>query len=389
MTTIKKKKKCQKIFLSSKENGKRTGVGLSLLNILSVPLSDARSASVGKDKTTSFFESSNLSVPLNGSPNLLRSGGDGELGLQFQTSVLGLLEETGGARHVLVRRVGARTDESDLDLIRPSVLLADLGKLGDGGSEIGSEGTVDVGFEFREVDVDDLVVFGVLVGLEVVGEGLGVSSDLRSVGSLEVFSHALIEGEERGRRADLGTHVTDGSHASAAEGFDTRTAVFDDSAGSALDGEDASNLENNVLGSSPAADFTSKIDTNDLGALEFPRDSSHNVDGVSATDTASDHTETTRVGGMRVGADHEASRESVVFENDLMNDTRAGFPEAEAVFGGGGGKEVVDLLVDSVGASEILDTADLSLDEMVAVDGGGDGGGVHSGGHELEQGHLK
>ncbi|KAF8954574.1 hypothetical protein BDZ97DRAFT_1864540, partial [Flammula alnicola] len=71
-----------------------------------------------------------------------------------------------------------------------------------------------------------------------------------------------------------------------------------------------------------------------------------------------------------------------------MNDSRAGFPEAETVFCGSSCQEVVDLLVDRDGASEILDAANLGLDQVVTVDGGGDGGGVHSSGHELEQGHL-
>jgi hypothetical protein len=49
---------------------------------------------------------------------------------------------------------------------------------------------------------------------------------------------------------------------------------------------------------------------------------------------------------VRVGADKETTGESIVLEEDLVNDTRAGLPETDVVLGAGGGKEVVDLLVD-------------------------------------------
>jgi hypothetical protein len=105
-------------------------------------------------------------------------------------------------------------------------------------------------------------------------------------------------------------------------------------------------------------------------------------------DTDSSHTETTSVGGVRVGTDEESTGESVVLEDDLVNDTRAGLPETNVVLCAGGGKEVVDLLVDVDGAGQILLVANLGLDEMVAVDGGGSGHRGHAGGHELEDGHL-
>lgn len=53
--------------------------------------------------------------------------------------------------HVLVRGVGARSDQSDLELLGPSVGSNGLGELGDGGGEIGSVGSVNVGLELGEV----------------------------------------------------------------------------------------------------------------------------------------------------------------------------------------------------------------------------------------------
>jgi hypothetical protein len=87
-------------------------------------------------------------------------------------------------------------------------------------------------------NLDALVVLAVLVGLEVVVELLGVAGLGGTAGSLEVLGHAVVEGEERSGRTDLGTHVTDGGH--------TRARVLDDGAGTALDGEDASDLEDDV-----------------------------------------------------------------------------------------------------------------------------------------------
>lgn len=72
-----------------------------------------------------------------------------------------------------------------------------------------------------------------------------------------------------------------------------------------------------------------------------------------------------------------------------MNDTRTRFPETKAILGGSGGKEVVDLLVDVDGTLEILDSANLGLNQVITVDGGGDSGRVHTSGHKLEQGHLE
>ena len=54
-----------------------------------------------------------------------------------------------------------------------------------------------------------------------------------------------------------------------------------------------------------------------------------------------------------------------------------------------GRQKVIHLLVDVDGPLEILNTANLSLDKVVAVDGGGDRGGVHACRHELENSHLE
>ena len=114
-------------------------------------MTNARTASVGKNETANLFESSHLTVTLDGSTDLFGAGGDRELALGAQTVLSSLASNGRGTRHILVGRVGARTDESDFKLLGPVVLL-DLGsKFGDGSSEIRSEWSVDVRFEFIEV----------------------------------------------------------------------------------------------------------------------------------------------------------------------------------------------------------------------------------------------
>ena len=95
-------------------------------------------------------------------------------------------------------------------------------------------------------DLDGLVVLGTLVGLEVVLELRGVAGNVGTAGRVEVVDHAVVEGEEGGRRTNLGTHVADRGHTRARERLDTRTSVLDDSTSAALDSEDTSDLQDDV-----------------------------------------------------------------------------------------------------------------------------------------------
>ena len=92
-----------------------------------------------------------------------------------------------------------------------------------------------------------------------------------------------------------------------------------------------------------------------------------------------------------------------------MDDIRARFPESHIVqqseidhVGNDharvcirGGTPVVEvpkvacLLIDVDSALKVGDTANLSLKPVVGVECGGDGNGVHSSGHELQDGHLR
>ena len=90
-----------------------------------------------------------------------------------------------------------------------------------------------------------------------------------------------------------------------------------------------------------------------------------------------------------------------------MNDTRARLPETETVLdevsvkrpysgalvydaylGRSRSQKVVNLLVCLDRALEILNTANLGLNQVVTVHGGRNSRGVHAGGHELQNSHL-
>ncbi|KAI6755925.1 hypothetical protein HG531_005031 [Fusarium graminearum] len=360
------------------------GVGLALLDVTSIPLTNAGTTSVGKNDTAELLEGLELAITLNGGADLLGTRSDSESRLGLDTVVESITGNGSSTGHVLVGGVGARTDQADLELLGPAVLLDSLAELGDGSSQIGSERTVDVGLELREVDLDKLVVLDVLVRAEAVGVRAGEVTDLLSLGGGEVIVHAIVEGEDR----EVTYHVANSSHTSARDGIGSGAVVFDDGTSATLDSEDISNLEDNILRSSPAVELAGQLNTNDVRGLQFPVEVGHNIDGISTTDTDSGHTKTTTIDSVRVSTNKKTTGEAVVLEKNLVDDTGTGLPETDIVLGTGSGKEVVNLLVDVNSASKILGTTDLSLNQVVTVDSGGVGNLVHASRHELEDGHL-
>ena len=142
-----------RLLTPSNNAGQRilTGVLITLLNVLTIPLTNARTASVGEDDTADLLESSHLTVALDGRADLLGTGGDREARLEVDAVVSRLLRDVGRAGHVLVGRVRARADESDLELLWPAVLDNLILELGKRSGKVGREGTVDVRLKLRKV----------------------------------------------------------------------------------------------------------------------------------------------------------------------------------------------------------------------------------------------
>lgn len=147
-------------------------------------------------------------------------------------------------------------------------------------------------------------------------------------------------------------------------------------------------MEDEVLGSSPAAKLARELDTGNQRRLELPGGVGESVNGVGTTDTNGQHAETASVGSVRVGAEHEETGSGVVLENDLVDDTRSRGPELDTVLFSGRLEEVEHLLVLLDRAGEVSLGTSLSLDKVVTVDRGGDSTRGETAGHELEQGHL-
>ncbi|QBM90361.1 hypothetical protein METSCH_E06100 [Metschnikowia aff. pulcherrima] len=163
---------------------------VTLLDILSVPLTDTWTTCVGHDNTAKVLESLQLTVSGNGGSHLLGTWRDSEDGLGAQAVLGGVLDDGSRSGHVLVRRVGARTNQTDLDLQRPAVSNSGLLHLGDWGSQVGSEGTVDVRLQGVQVNLNHLVVLAALVGRQVVLlVKLSELGNLRSASGVQVVGH--------------------------------------------------------------------------------------------------------------------------------------------------------------------------------------------------------
>ena len=223
----------------------------------------------------------------------------------------------------------------------------------------------------------------------MLGVRLGEFGDAGAIGAAQVVGGARVEGEERGGGADLCAHVGDGAATGGAHRVEAGAEVFDDRAGAALDGEFVGDAQDDVFGRGPAVEFAGQVDADQSGHGHAPAESGHHVNGVRAADADRDHAHAAGVGRVRVGADHHAAGKGVVLEDDLVDDPRARLPEAGAIAGGGAAQELVDLFVLGHGDLEVGVRADAGLNQVVAVDGGGDDDALETGELELEQRHLR
>ena len=131
--------------------GRDDGVGVTLLDVTTVPLANARTTGVSEDNAANALEGTDHAITLDGGANLLRTRGDGELALGREAVRSSFFRNGGRASHILIRRVGARTDETDFQLRWPTVLLHFRLELREGSRKVRGEGTVDVGLKLRQV----------------------------------------------------------------------------------------------------------------------------------------------------------------------------------------------------------------------------------------------
>ena len=297
---------------------------------LALPLADARAARLGKDSRAGVLEVFDEAILLD--VHLHRPGarGDEERDLVLESRGERLAGEVGAFRHVLVGAVGARPDEAGGNLHGPALLCGPRAQLGHGGAQVGGVRSVDVRRERVEVNLNHAIVLASLVGDQVGAVLSRQPGNILPASLAEVLELALREGKNGGCGANLRTHVADGGHTSGGHGVHTLAKVLDDGAGASRDGQNVGNLENDILGRGPISEGTLQVDANHLWRLELPGQAGHDVHRIRAAHSHGAHAQTTRVGGVGVGTDHQAAGEGVVLQHRLMNDTRAGLPVPHA-----------------------------------------------------------
>mmetsp|Transcript_4227 Transcript_4227/g.26860 ORF Transcript_4227/g.26860 Transcript_4227/m.26860 type:complete len:353 (-) Transcript_4227:1099-2157(-) len=123
-------------------------IRFAFFNVRPLPLPNAGTACVGKHRSANLAEHVHDAIPADCRADLLRPRGDGERHLRFDACFEGLGCYRGRAGHVLVRAVGARTNQSRLQFRGPCVLLQSLCKFGKWPGPIRTERTIDMGLKF-------------------------------------------------------------------------------------------------------------------------------------------------------------------------------------------------------------------------------------------------
>ena len=238
-----------------------------------------------------------------------------------QTPGLGLLRHVGRTAHVLVGRVGAAANQGCRNSVYEGGVLTQFrSHLRDWPGAVGRVGAHQVGFQLRQVDLNDLVVvlpgvgFAFLVGRKQVPVLVGQFRDVAAACRAQVPGHALVVGENRGGRTQFGTHVGDGCLARGADGRGPWPEVFNDGVGATGNGQLAGQVQDHVLGGGPAAHLSGEVHADEAGIQDLPGQPGHNLHGVGATHTDGDGAKASAHGSVGVGTQHHFCWESVILE---------------------------------------------------------------------------
>src|SRR5258708_5137442 len=165
------------------------------------PLPDTGSAGIGQHDAADLVESLQKAVFFNGIAYQLRSGGNGEFRFCLQVLVDSLLGQGGGTADIFVRRVGTGADQGYFEAFGPVVGFYGFCEFADGPGQIGGERSINMGFQFIQVDLDHLVVvfFGIAVyffiGTEVVFDAIRQGGYFFPACAFQVSRHFFVIGE--------------------------------------------------------------------------------------------------------------------------------------------------------------------------------------------------
>ncbi len=247
---------------------------------------------------------------------------------------------------------------------------------------------VDQRLERREIDLDDPVVGGAVIGSQVSGNCISCFGDVCAAGGAKVLGHVRVVAEDRTCGANFCTHVADGRLTGCRDRIGTRTEVFDDCSCAAFDSEHSRNFEDHVFRARPSGEFADESNADHFRPAHVEWKARHHVHCIGSTDSDCDHAKSTRIGCVAVGADHHSARERVVLEHDLVDDSAARAPETNAVLSGHTAEKVVHLFVRVDSDAEIDLGARLGENQVVAMHGARHCGRLQPSGHELEESHL-
>ena len=374
------------------------GVEFLLVGSGTVPTANARTAGVRHDGSAELLEQVHETVAFGGVAHLFAPRVDEERALRAETLREGLLDHVRGHEQIFVAGVRARTDEGGAYDRRGFGLgfggLEGFYHVGHGVGAVRAERAVVMRNERVEVDFHNAVEvlfrfgFNFRVGLEVGGNLVGGVSDIGTTCCAEVTAHGIVVAEGGASCAHFGTHVRNRCLASSGEATSAFAEVFDNGVGAALHGQDACELEDDVLRGGEALELAGELHADHLRVLEFPREADHGVHGVCTAHANGEHAETAGVHRMGVGTDHHATGEGVVFEHHLVDDACTRKPAVNAVLGGNGLEEIVHFLAFFLGTGEVLFGTFAGDNQVVAVHGTRHGHLGLAGGGELKQGHL-
>ena len=361
---------------------------------MALPLSDTWTTGIGHNQCTDLLEIIEDTVTLSGIANLFRTWVDNQLTFHLNTLLVSLTSHTGSTGEILVRRVGTTAHQSHFNHHRIVIGRTFRLHVRDRSSRIWRKRTIEMRFYLREVDFHNLIIESRRIGKNLIISTefsrilLSKRSNLLSASLTEILIRISIEWEDRTGSTQFCTHITDRSLTCRRNTVKTITEVFENGIGTTLYGKNTENFENHILRSSPTRKFTSKMNTDETRHLEFPRLTGKNIYRISTTNTNSHHSESTGIRRVRISTHHHTTREGIVFEYHLMDDTSTRTPKTDMVFLRNRFQEVINLLVGLASLRKVLCNTHIRTNQVITMNRGRYGHFVLTRIHELKKSHL-
>ena len=188
--------------------------------------------------------------------------------------------------------------------------------------------------------------------------------------------------------SQLCTHIADGGTSRSRKGGHTLAEVLQDGIGAALGGQDTQQIQYDILGRGPSAEFAMQMHAYHAGHLQFPGLSRQHIHSVGSAYTYGHHAQSARIGRMAVGAYYHTAREGIVFQYHLVDNTGTGLPETDVILTRHRLQEVIHFTVFLHRLGQVGRCTYISPYQMVTVYRGRHCHPALSGIHKLEQCHL-